>query len=66
MKAKTKKFDAVAESRKWKEAVAKETEGMTPEETMAYFDRAAVRRRFEAALRRAEQAHKTTPKKAKK
>jgi hypothetical protein len=66
MKAKTKKFDAVAESRKWKEAVAKETEGMTHEETIAYFDRAAVRRRFETALRRAEQADKTTPKKGKK
>jgi len=66
MKARTKKFDAVAESRKWKEAVAKETEGMTPEETVAYFDRAAVRRRFEGALRRAKQAAKTTAKKAKR
>ncbi len=59
MRAKAKKFDAVAESRKWKEAVAKETEGMTPEETLAYFDRAAVRRRFEAALQRAKQTGKT-------
>jgi hypothetical protein len=58
MKAKTKKFDAVAESRKWKEAVAKETEGMTTEEVMAYFDRAAVRRDFETALRQAEQSHR--------
>ena len=58
-----KKFDAVAASRKWKEAVAKETEGMTPEETVAYFDRAAVRRRFEAALRQTDQAAKTTRKK---
>ncbi|MBN1507242.1 MAG: hypothetical protein JW955_10375 [Sedimentisphaerales bacterium] len=63
MKAKTKKCDAVAESRKWKEAVAKETEGMTKEATLAYFDRTAVRRRFEAALRRAKQAGRTTPKK---
>ena len=62
MKAKRKKFDAVTESRKWKEAVAKETEGMTPEETMAYFERSAVRRRFEAALRQAEQAHKAQKK----
>ncbi len=30
-------FDAVAESRKWKEAVACETEGMTASERMAYF-----------------------------
>jgi hypothetical protein len=58
MKARTKTFDAVAESRKWKEAVAKETEGMTVEQATAYFGRAAVRRRFDAALRRAEQAGK--------
>ena len=32
-------FDAVAESRKWKEAVARETEGMTATERMAYFRR---------------------------
>ena len=43
MKAERRKSNAVAESREWKEAVAKETEGMTPEETMACFDRAAVR-----------------------
>ena len=58
MKARTKKFDAVGELRKWKEAVAKETEGMTTEEVMAYFDRAAVRRDFEAALRRPQRGHK--------
>jgi len=55
MKARIKAFDAVAKSRKWKEAVARQTEGMTPEQTIAYFDRAAVSRRFDAALRRAEQ-----------
>jgi hypothetical protein len=66
MRTRAKKFDAVAESRKWKEAVAKETEGMTSEETMAYFKRAAVRRRFEAALRQADQATKRTRKKGKK
>jgi hypothetical protein len=65
MKAKTKEFDAVAESRKWKEAVAKETEGMTPEETLAYFDRAAVRRRFQAALRETEQGSKGRGRKSK-
>jgi hypothetical protein len=65
MKARTKKFDAVAESRKWKEAVAKETEGMTPDEVVAYFDRAAVRRRFDAALHRAEQAGKSKGKRRK-
>ena len=66
MRARRKKVDAVAESRKWKEAVAKETEGMTPEQILAYFDRGAVRRRFDAALRRAEQAEKPTGKKRKK
>jgi hypothetical protein len=30
-------FDAVTESRKWKEAVASETAGMTAAERMAYF-----------------------------
>jgi len=58
MKAKTKTFDAVAESRKWKETVGKRIAGMTAEERLAYFDRAAVRRRFGEALRRAEQAGK--------
>ena len=56
MRARTKRIDAVAESRKWKESVAQETAGMTPEETVAYFQREAVHRRFKAALRQAEQA----------
>jgi hypothetical protein len=46
MEAKSKRLDAVAE----------ETEGMTPDEALAYFDRAAVRRHFEEALPRGEQA----------
>lgn len=53
METTTKTFDAVAESRKWKEAVARETEGMTREEVVAYFDRGAVHRRFQDALERA-------------
>ncbi len=52
METTTKTFDAVAESRKWKEAVARETEGMTREQVVAYFDRGAVRRRFQEALER--------------
>lgn len=32
-------FDAVAESRKWKEAVARETAGMTSAERITYFRR---------------------------
>jgi len=46
-------FDAVAESRKWKEAVARETAGMSIEERMAYFRRhssvKAIRQRASAA-----------------
>ena len=49
---KTKTFDAVAESRKWKEAAARETEGMTREEVLAYFAPEAVHRRFRQALDR--------------
>ena len=56
--SKTKQFDAVMESRKWKETVSRETEGMTPSQAVAYFDRTAVRHRYETALRRAEQADK--------
>ena len=33
-----KSFDAVAESRKWKEAVARETASMTTAERIAYFN----------------------------
>ena len=55
METTTKTFDAVAESRKWKEAVARETEGMTREQVVAYFDRDAVQRRFQGALERSRQ-----------
>jgi hypothetical protein len=55
METKTKTFDAVAESRKWKESVGRETEGMTREEVLAYFDREAVHRRFQEALERARE-----------
>ena len=39
MKTTKKKFDAVAESRRWKEAVARQTQGMTRAEVLAFFDR---------------------------
>ena len=55
METKTKTFDAVAESRKWKESVARETEGMTREEVLAYFDPETVHQRFQQALERARQ-----------
>jgi hypothetical protein len=52
MATKTKTFDAVTESRNWKESTARETEGMTRQEVLAYFDREAVARRFQKALER--------------
>ena len=36
---KTKTFDAVAESRRWKEAVARETERMTRAEVLGFFSK---------------------------
>jgi hypothetical protein len=56
METKTKTFDAVAESRRWKEAVARKTEGMTRAEVLAYFDREAVCRRFQESLVRAQKS----------
>lgn len=35
----TKGIDAVAESRRWKEAVARQTEGLEPVEVLAFFDK---------------------------
>ena len=58
METKTKTFDAVAESRKWKESTAHETQGMSHSQVLAYFDREAVRRRFQQAL---ERSHKQEP-----
>jgi len=52
METTTKTFDAVAKSRKWKEAVAAETAGMSREEVVAYFDRDVVQRRFQETLAR--------------
>ena len=64
METTTKTFDAVAESRKWKEAVARETEGMTREQVVAYFDHDAVQRRFLSALERSGQQEPTSASKA--
>jgi hypothetical protein len=55
METKTKTFDAVGESRKWKESVARETEGMNRQKVLAYFDREAVRHRFQQAMERSRQ-----------
>jgi hypothetical protein len=56
METKTKTFDAVAESRRWKEAVARKTKGMTRAEVMAYFEHEAVHRRFQESLARAKKS----------
>ena len=58
MGTKTKRFDAVSESRKWKESVAAKTEGLTSEQTVSYFEYQAVRRRFDEVLRRAKRARR--------
>ena len=39
---KTKIFDAVAEARRWKEAVSHETAGLTREQVLAFFNRDRV------------------------
>ena len=39
MTTKTKTFDAVAESRRWKEAVSRQTAGMTREQVLAFFNK---------------------------
>lgn len=39
---KTKTFDAVAEARRWKEAVSHETAAMTREQVLAFFNKDRV------------------------
>ncbi len=39
---KTKTFDAVTESRRWKAAVSQKTKSMSREEVLAFFDRDKV------------------------
>ena len=52
MESKTKAFDAVAESRKWREATSRKLDAMTPEQRIAYLE--SVRERY-AAERRSRQ-----------
>ena len=49
METKTKIFDAVAESRKWREATSAKLNAMSQEERLAYLH--AVGERFRAELR---------------
>lgn len=44
MDHKTKTFDAVAESRKWREATSRKLDAMTVEERVAYLE--SVRQRY--------------------
>ena len=53
-----KAFDAVAESRKWKEAVARETAGMSAEERIAYFNRHSSVESMESCVVREEPPEK--------
>ena len=46
MDTKTKTFDAVAESRKWREATSRKLDAMTMEERLAYLQ--GVRERYAA------------------
>ena len=39
MRPKSKAFDALAESRKWRERVSRKIAGMTPAQELAYFNR---------------------------
>ncbi len=54
MKTKTKTFDAVKESRKWKETVADETSRLGTDEVIDYFNQKAVNERFLQALKRSK------------
>lgn len=53
METTIKAFDAVAESRKWKESVACETAGMTREQVLDYFNREKTLDRMNQARERA-------------
>jgi hypothetical protein len=46
METKTKAFDAVAESRKWREATSRKLDAMSVEERLAYLQ--SVRQRYAA------------------
>lgn len=53
---KTKTFDAVAESRRWKTAVSRETAGMTREQVLAFFEKDRVLAALRASHRDDESA----------
>jgi|TARA_B100001093_G_C26549467_1_gene893849 hypothetical protein len=49
---KTKKFDAVQSSRKWREACSKETAGMSFEELRAHLDKCGTRSNLAKTLKK--------------
>ena len=53
MATRKKAFDAVAESRRWKEAVAQKTAGMSPEQSIAFFNREKALARMQALRKKA-------------
>ena len=55
---KTKTFDAVTESRRWKAAVAQKTQSMSREQVLAFFDKGKAL----AALAQMRQAAPKRPK----
>jgi len=54
METKTKSFDAVAESRKWRESTSRKLDAMTRSERMAYLKAAGERMRNELRARQTE------------
>lgn len=59
METKTKAFDAVAESRKWREATSRKLNAMTREERLEYLRQVRERYAVEYAARHAENGHAT-------
>jgi hypothetical protein len=56
METKTKAFDAVAESRKWRETTSRKLDAMTVEERLAYLQNVRQRYAAERTSRRAAAA----------
>lgn len=48
-----KQFDAVEESRQWKETVSRNTKGLSRQQLLACFNREAVRQHFQEKLKHA-------------
>jgi uncharacterized small protein (DUF1192 family) len=59
METKTKTFDAVAESRKWREATSRKLDAMTPEQRIAYLRAVGERYAAERAARQAARSLQT-------